>query len=424
MEFRNPTETERSQVEGLWAYCFEPKGHPFYEWYFANCYEPENILVGVEAGQVLTNVHLRQYTLSVRNKALPVSYIVGVATHPAARRGGVGGELLLASLAELKKRGQALTILMPSKAAFYQQYGWELYCHQWMQTLRLEDLRSMTERSLSFGLLNSVDQWRLLAPVYEAYTANLSGYAIRSEADWRRLLGSVFNEGVYIAIVKQDDMIEGYMMYSLGAPEIVVSEFVYTSRRAQKALLNYIYNHRSQGETMRWNEGSHDEGYIFQPNGKEGHSTMPFMMSRIVDVQTALEVVPVTEDAINLALVKSQAFVFDADLDALSRTLRFAVSDPLATWNTGFYDVTFSTDNGVTAKRVGDLEVSTVSATMASTMEGVDVSITVGGLGLLLMGRLTASELAYESKLIADGATLDFLDSVYPKQKTYINEWW
>ena len=69
------------------------------------------------------------------------------------------------------------------------------------------------------------------------------------------MLGSFFAEGVNIAVVRNDEsIIEGYAVYRLGQPEIPVSELVYTTRRAQRALLNYFYNHRSQGTSIRWNE--------------------------------------------------------------------------------------------------------------------------------------------------------------------------
>ncbi len=149
---------------------------------------------------------------------------------------------MTATLEELRKRGQAMTILMPSKAAFYQQYGWELYAHQWVNTMSLEDLRPMTDKSLSFGLLNSVDQWTLLDPVYKAYTARLSGYAERGEKEWKRLLGSFFfAEGVNIAVVRNDEsVIEGYAVYRLGQPEIPVSELVYTTRRAPTGITQLL----------------------------------------------------------------------------------------------------------------------------------------------------------------------------------------
>ena len=91
-------------------------------------------------------------------------------------------------------------------------------------------LAPMTDKTLSFGLLNSVDQWTLLDPVYKTYTARLSGYAERGEKEWKRLLGSFFAEGVNIAVVRNDDnVIEGYAVYRLGQPEIPVSELVYTT---------------------------------------------------------------------------------------------------------------------------------------------------------------------------------------------------
>lgn len=409
MEFRTPLEEEREQVEALWAYCFEPKGNPFFEWYFSNCYEPENIIVGVENGQVLADLHLRQYRLSIRDTELPVTYIVGVATHPAARRGGAGRDLLRASMKELQRRGQGISILMPSKAAFYQQYGWDLYCHQWVETMPLEELRPLTDRTLQFGLLNEVDQWTLLAPIYEAYTQGQSGYSVRSEKDWRRLLGSLFNEGARVAIVHDGKgAAEGYLIYTLGAPEIMVSELVYTTRRGQRGLLNYLYNHRSQGETVRWNEGSRDQGYIFWPNGKTGHSTMPFMMSRIVDVKTAVEALPI------------------AAVPPVKR-LRFAVTDPLCDWNEGTYDLIL--EDGMPGEGSdstgpasgGRLRVARVADQPAA--DG-DVKLAVGALGLLLIGRMTASELRFEGKLEGSAAAITALDMMYPKRDTFINEWW
>ena len=397
MEFRIAMAQDTPHVENLWAYCFEPKEDPFFQYYFTNCYEPENTMVGLEQGQLLSTVHLRQYNINVRGAVLPTSYMVGVATHPAARRGGVGGALLKSSLEELRNRGQALTILMPSKAAFYQQYGWELYAHQWVNTMSLEDLRPMTDKSLSFGLLNSVDQWTLLDPVYKAYTARLSGYAERGEKEWKRLLGSFFAEGVNIAVVRNDEgVIEGYAVYRLGQPEIPVSELVYTTRRAQRALLNYFYNHRSQGTTIRWNEGLHDTYYRFYPDGKSGHATMPFMMSRIVDVKAAFEAIPVNPEALMMPI-----------------TMTFGVKDNLCEWNEGRYEVQYGGALTPTVKKVSD------------TLDGdVDITVEVGALSQLLIGALTARDLAFEGKLSANEEWLEFFDILYPEQKTYINEWW
>lgn len=407
MEFRLAKPSDTEAVESLWAYCFEPKEDPFFQYYFNHCYEPENTLVGLEEGQLLSTVHLRQYDLSVRGQVLPVSYMVGVATHPAARRGGIGGQLLRASLEDLRRRGQGITILMPSKAAFYQQYGWDLYCHQWVQTMPLDDLRPLTDRTLHFGLLNSLDQWEWLAPVYDQYTAGLSGYALRGPKEWRRLLGSFFAEGVNVAVVRNEEQeIEGYIVYRLGQAEIMVSEMIYSTRRGQKALLNYLYNHRSQGQSLRWNEGFHDQGFRLYPDGKKGHETMPFMMARIVDVKTAFEAIGTAQQVSGDSLkeVGNQE----------GKIFKLAVQDSLCEWNQGVFEVTISISGHVAVEKVCSQFQD----------QDVDVVTDIGALTLLLMGAMTASELQFENRLQAKDDMIALLDLYWAEENCYINEWW
>lgn len=456
MEFRIANDGDTKSVKRLWDYCFETEDTPFFKYYFEKAYEPEHTLVGYENETLASMVHLRQYNLDVRGAILPVSYMVGVATDPIARRGGIGGRLLKHSLEELRSRKQGLTILMPSKSAFYQQYGWDLYAHQWVQTLPLDELRPLTDKTMEFGLLEDVSEWTLLAPVYEAYTKNTSGHAVRGEAEWTRLLESLFAEGVRVAYVRgpapmgeatqvgshskkgqwggtreasqqagattgvgQWAPIEGYAMYRLGESEIPVTEFIYTTRRAQRGLLNYFYNHRSQGHTLRWNEGLKDESYIFHPDGKAGHTTMPFMMSRIVDVPLAVSQVPVNEGAAKDLLESGHS------------SWQMRVIDSLAEWNDqvfSFQLVKASEDAAMDMTHGEGAIRLTAEAIVDSDAVGKPIlTITVGALSLLLMGRMTASELLFEGKLEGslEGASLvKALDALYPKVHTFINEWW
>ena len=396
LKFRIAKESDTKEVKRLWAYCFEPEDHPFFKYYFDTAYEPDNTMVGIDRSYLVSTVHLRQNTIRVRGVDLPMSYMVGVATDPIVRRSGVGKKLLKAALGELKERGQGLTILMPSSAGFYQNYGWDLYAHQWVQTMKLDELAPLLkklDKTLSFGMLRSPREWKRLAGVYETYTKPLSGYAVRKEKEWVRLLESIFAEGVQVGYVKNDSgQLEGYCFYRLGEPEIGVSEFVYTTRRAQKALLNFLYNHRSQGESVRWNEGMIDQGYIFHTNGKTGHSTMPFMMIRIVDVKLAMESIPVPV--------------------ALEGAIQFGVKDPLCEWNHGTYVVSYKEGKAQVVKHKEHVDIN------------AKLVFSVGALSLLLMGRMSATELAFEETLEGPDDILEVLNRAYPRQNTYINEWW
>lgn len=393
MNFRYPKEEDRSMVEDIWSYCFEPKGSPFFDYYFSHCYSPEHTLVGLdEEEKIVATVHLRPYRVDVRKKPMDMAYIVGVATHPVARRGGVGQKILIASLEELKRKGEALTILMPSKAGFYQPYGWELYCHQWVRQMLLEDLRSVSCRDLRYTKVESVEDWPILQRVYEVYTKDVTGYALRDEAHWVRLLESLFAEGMHIAIAWEEDTPVGYMYYKLGESEIFVSEMVYATRKGQKALFGFLYNHRSQGSSVRWNEGLKDTGYVMYPDGKEGNGVFPFMMVRVVDAIQAFQTVPVASSV------------------AEGTELCVHIQDPLVPWNEGLFSLIFSEGRWVVERQ--------------EKKEVPSVSMTVGALGLLFMGRMTAQQLAYEGMLSGDEEAVQILENAYPRQETFINEWY
>ena len=388
MEFRLATPSDRELVENLWAYCFEPKEHPFFRWYFSRCYEPQNVLMGFADGQMACLTHLNPYTLRLRGRDIDTSYIVGLATHPAARRGGVGGKLLTAALAEMKRRGHYVNILMPSKAGFYQPYGYELYCHQWRETMDLDDLRPLADRTLHYGMIDSPDQWQLLAAVYDQYTQGLSGYALRDETSWRRHIEGQLAEG-NIAVAFAGSEPVGYVFYQLGAPTIQCGEFVYSTYQGKKGLLGYLYNHRSQGEAVQWNEGMRDQSYRFYPDGRHGHESMPFMTGRIVDVCGALEAISYPRE--------------------VAGTVRFHIHDPLAAWNTGNFALTVA--NG--AGQVTPLGEADVSLRMG-----------VGALALLVFGVLSATDLQYYQKLTGAATDLQQLEAMFPVCNSYINEWY
>lgn len=388
MKFRLATPEDRNQVESLWAYCFEPREHPFFQWYFSKFYRPENVLMGFCNDNMACLTHLNPYTLRLRGKDIPTSYIVGLATHPAARRGGIGGKLLQAALVEMKRRGHYINILMPSKAGFYQPYGYELYCHQWKETMTLEALRPLTDRSLHYGFINSPDQWNYLAPVYDAYTKNLSGYAVRDEVSWRSHIEAQLAEG-NIAVAFDNNIPVGYAFYQLGEPTIVSGEFVYATAKGKKALLGYMYNHRSQGEAFQWNEGMHDQGYRFYPDGKQGHETMPFMTGRIVDVKGALEQLAYPQQA--------------------AGQLTFKTEDPLASWNTGIFTLTVSNSHG----RVQETPQATPTIVMP-----------IGILALLVFGTIDINTLCFHGKIKGPDKELQLLQTFFPVETCYINEWY
>lgn len=388
MEFRIAYETDRQQVEDLWAYCFEKPDQPFFQWYFRN-WGNSNTLCGFRQQQLAACVHLNPYQLMLRGKNVPVSYIVGLATAPQDRRGGAAGQLLWAALAEMRQRKHYFNILMPSKAGFYHPYGWELCYHQLKYRTNLEDLRGIAIREGTFVMADTRQHWQQFAQVYNCFATARHGYAVRGEADWLRLLASHQAEKGYAVLLLLDDEPAGYLLYHLRDDALTVGDMAYTSWQAERSLMGYIYNHRSQARYAEWNSPADDLLHLALPDPKQGVSLYPFMSGRIVDVSGALASLRYPADA--------------------AGQLKLAVIDPLAEWNEGLFALTVEDGTG---------RVEGISGCNA------DITCDIGMLSLLVFGRLSVQEALYSGRMTVNSETsVELLQHWFPRMNNYINEY-
>lgn len=419
MHFTLATATDKNAVEELWAYSFEPRGDAFFEFYFKECYVPQDTLLAwdkvktpvieneqlhfKETNKIIGNMHLRRYQWVDRfnHRAHNLRYIVGVSTDPDYRSGGVGKKMLTAALEHLDRQNEALTILMPSKAGFYQPHGWALYCHQFVRKMSLDNLRPLINKNLIMRQIKSLDEWIILAQIYDQYTQNKHGYTLRSKTKWQELIKGLWAEGVNIVVVySTTEKPLGYMFYKLGSPEIFVSEMIYLERKAQKALLGYLYQHRSQGESVRWNEWLGDKGYIFYPDGKEGNSIMPFMMLRIINVCRLFTDLKIA--ASKLLKLNKNALIIE-------------IKDPLIDSNNGFYRLEADVNECIIAKKLD------------TRTEMQFLSMDISTLALLVAGSISVLDLFYvEEQISGDEYLLPLLDAIFPMAEApaFINEWY
>lgn len=162
MKIRKCSRTDEKDIRALWSYCFEREDDPWFRWYFRELYRPEDVLAGEEAGKIACSLHRRPYELCVRGAKMPVDYLVGVATHPAARGKGFATELIRGAFHMARMENKGAVILMPSAASYYYPMGFSFYAHQWKRSAAPEHLSFLGKRAQSAGSIASIDEWKLL----------------------------------------------------------------------------------------------------------------------------------------------------------------------------------------------------------------------------------------------------------------------
>lgn len=295
MQFRRATEADRKSIEALWAYCFEKPDEPFFQWYFSRVCQMDDVVVAEENQHIAADLHLRPYTLNLRGNSMPVDYMVGVATHPAARGRGIASKLLKNAFRISRFRGKSAVILMPSDASFYMPLGCSFYVQQWERSAAPEWLARIGEKPEKAMTVSSPDEWHILASVYEKFTEKRNGFTQRDEKTWRTFIEGQLNEG-YIAVTGDETGPTGYLCYGIDGRRLIANEMAYVSDRGRRGLYAFMAGHRGSIDRCTWYEPLDDCSFYYWPNGAEHtyieNRTFPFMMARITDPVGVIDGLP------------------------------------------------------------------------------------------------------------------------------------
>lgn len=295
MQFRRATEADRKSIEALWAYCFEKPDEPFFQWYFSRVCQMDDVVVAEENQHIAADLHLRPYTLNLRGNSMPVDYMVGVATHPAARGRGIASKLLKNAFRISRSRGKSAVILMPSDASFYMPLGCSFYVQQWERSAAPEWLARIGEKPEKAMTVSSPDEWHILASVYEKFTERRNGFTQRDERTWRTFIEGQLNEG-YIAVTGDETGPTGYLCYGIDGRRLIANEMAYASDRGRRGLYAFMAGHRGSIDRCTWYEPLDDCSFYYWPNGAEHtyieNRTFPFMMARITDPVGVIDGLP------------------------------------------------------------------------------------------------------------------------------------
>ena len=262
-----------------------------------------------------------------------------------------------------------------------------------------------------------MEEWQELASVYDAYTRNRNGYALRDEASWRRHIEAALLEG-YGALVYDEEGPCGYLFYTISGRKLAVSEMAFTSEAGRRGIYAFLAGHQGSVRECLWYEPLDDTSYRTWPDGAEHcyieNRTFPFMLGRIVDPVAAFDGLPCDS--------------------RLSGELAFQLTDAFLPENSGLY--VLRAEGGRIHALKEDVfyslkchieDISGVS--LGEHIPEPSFSLSASALAEWFFGAADFSELlALDRIRWLDGADRNQIsllaDAMLPKQKNWINEWY
>ena len=393
------------QVEELWDYCFEKRQEPFFQYYFNEYVGKNNMVIGgfekfgpadaegKQREKLRTMVHVNPYMLRIRGEEQLTPYLVGVATAPEARGQHAFGPLLATTFEVLRSEGFTFATLMPIYAGIYLPYEFA-YCYYGLQyKMKLADLgRELAQAKGKELAVERVALSReLLAPLYAKLTSACNGVPLRTDFQWQKLLTVHGLEGMQCAIVYREGEPCGYMFYYLSESCFTVHELLTDGADARNRLLQYAAMHQSSAREFAWLAPAWDKTYLGFADQALSPQLHPFMMARCLDARKALAKLAVPDGALAGSVV---LLLTDKVIDRNNHLLKLYVE-------------------------AGSVEVKT-------TIEQEEVVMDMGTFTQLYFGAFSATELCEAGRIrVKAGAEekLELLDSLFPKQRNFINEY-
>lgn len=252
--------------------------------------DPEQVHVIEEDGEVRASATVLPLESFVDGIPRPMGGISAVMVHPAYRRRGYAGKVMMAVLDDMRERDVALSLLSPFAHSFYRSFGYELASEAIEYRLKPQDLSTSPEQ----GYLRAFREEDLpsLMALYEAEAKRHALSVRRSEGHWK---SSEVRKDRDIAVYERDGVVEGYILYKLSGWQeqeprrtLEAEELVAASTRAREALLSFMAGLDPLAYGIKH----------FTPRGQPLHPYLkssyvratvePDQMLRIVDVEAAL----------------------------------------------------------------------------------------------------------------------------------------
>ena len=359
------------EIKALWAFAFsDPES--FVNYYFEDVWQGENAVAITEGNAMAAALELVPYTLCVREKAVPASYIVGVSVAGPFRGQGLSTVLMKEGLKKQLARGEVLSFLTPFSYPFYEKLGYEKAYEEQRVSLAKESF----PKAKPYGSFRpaTLSDYEMLSRIYEDFCRNKTGFSIRKKADWDFILKELaYDGGALHLFFDKTGMPTAYLAFWQDKSRCRVQEMAFKDAFGRDAILSYLPSLSSAENFDFVFPAGSTLPACFEKSAKA--ELYPGAMARLIQVDKGL--------------VRGLGDV------------KLAVTDAFLPENTGVY--------------------AEAGGKVVKTCQEADVSTDVAALSQLILGYCSAGELRLSGRMRGAESAITQLDKLYPRQETYMN---
>lgn len=339
-----------------------------------------------EDGKLMSGLHLIPFEMRAGRTLLKMGGIASVATWPEARRYGCVTKLLGQALVTMREQGQTVSMLHPFSFPFYRKFGWEMTVERKMYVIAQSQLPKRSE--VSGKIVRAAKEADAFNDLYDRFAMGRVGMLKRSPEWWR---SKVFSKPGLAAIWKNESSEpEGYILYEVSGGTFAVHEWVALTEEARRGLWQFAANHDSMADKVTMTVPADDESPFLFADPRFKQEVVPYFMSRIVDAEGFVSLLPFAPGAGN-------------------ESLRLALRDEFAPWNDGVFRIEWDAEGAARMRREEEAAVRS---------DGVACDIQT--LTAMLLGNRRPADLERWGRLRGDAERIELLERRVPAHRPYL----
>ncbi len=226
MKIRLAEIKDTDALKAMWLDIFEDS-EKFVEWNFENNYNPQNVVLCEEEGEIVSSLHLIPYDVKIKGEMYKADYISAVATLEKVRGYGYASKVLLYALDEIKRRGKDIAFLVPAINGFYEKFGF-------LNILEKEEVCFKKEAKD----IEITDNKDALYEIYSECMKNKDNCLLRSKTDMSLILDDALENTKGEIKVLPDN--SGYVIFKNKKECIQLFEIMAKCEEREEKLLGYL----------------------------------------------------------------------------------------------------------------------------------------------------------------------------------------
>ncbi|GEL15625.1 GNAT family N-acetyltransferase [Pediococcus cellicola] len=285
--------TAKSALYALYLYAFNKPNSADRKKFWSTRFD-HGIPYGIfDEHELVSGLFSMPFEVNFHGQHFLMNGITDVMSVPEYSGKGAAGTLMQAALQDMYANAVVLSYLAPFSFSYYRKFGYEQVFDHRLYHLAGDKLPRVKPAAKGRVIRTSLTKAiPLIKKTYSASSLSQKGGLLR-QAWWWQYLTEKHPDWQVAYYQDEQQAITGYLIYTRTADQFSVHEFVHLTPASYQSLASFVFKHGAGYQTYTFEDAdpSYQGDLLADPYALQV-TTQPYMMGRIVNLQSFLEKYP------------------------------------------------------------------------------------------------------------------------------------